>query len=236
MKKWMIILSAVVVCLMISDPFASGQQKTHSSIGFTGSLMTGYNRGYGLLGSVTAMNLDKDIPFRLRFSLGVNFLNPGNAEEARRIFVNNATNGTPEKKGHSMDYKLDFVIPKTVFGHENSFLAFGPRFSSFVGDFKYVGGNEDFEVRSFQWGFGANLENHFNLVKNMELVINYGLDFYFPSTLTGHDSSYSPDNDNVNAKDDSRNNDVPFRYGDANKAVYQPMFMPHLMIGLSFDI
>jgi hypothetical protein len=236
MKKGRIILSAMVVCLIISGTFVYGQQKTNRSIGFNGSLMTGYNRGFGMLGSITASNLDKDIPFRMRFSLGVNFLNPGNAEEARRIFVNNATNGTPEKKGHSIDYKLDFLMPRTIFGIEHSYLGVGPRFSSFVGDFKYVGGNEDFEVRSYQWGMGANLENHIDLVKNVELVISYGLDFYFPSTLTGHDSSYSPDNDNVNPKDDNQDNDIPFRYSDANRAVRQPMFMPHLMIGISFDI
>ncbi len=53
------------------------------------------------------------------------------------------------------------MVPKTVFNIENSYLVFGPRFSTFTGDFKYVGGNEDFEVKSHQWGIGADIENHF---------------------------------------------------------------------------
>ncbi len=234
MRKRILVFPVVMVCLMI--PGAYGQQKTASPLKFTESLMTGYNRGFGIQGSVTASNFDKGFPFKLRLGVGLNILNPGNALDARRIFVNNATNGTPEKKGHSIDFRLDFMIPKTVFGVKDSYFTFGPRFSAFLGDFRYVGGNEDFEVRSNQWGLGAELENHFKMMKDIVFVINYGLDFYFPSTLSGHDSSYSPDNDNINPKDDYQNDDQPFKYRDADKAIYQPKFMPHLMLGFIFSI
>jgi hypothetical protein len=234
MRKRILVFPVVMVCLLI--PGAYGQQNTASPLKFTESLMTGYNRGFGIQGSVIASNFDKGFPFSLRLGMGLNILNPGNALDARRIFVNNATNGTPEKKGHSIDFRLDFMIPKTVFGVEDSYFAFGPRFSAFQGDFRYVGGNEDFEVRSNQWGIGAELGNHFKMMKDIVLVINYGLDFYFPSTLSGHDSSYSPDNDNINPKDDYQNDDQAFKYRDADKAIYQPKFMPHLMLGLIFSI
>lgn len=230
------IFTLIIPAVFILAGQAIGQEKGGNPLKYSAGLTTGYNRGYAIRGSITANNFEKGLPFDLRFGIGYTFLNPGNAADARRIFVNNATNGTPEKKGHSIDYRLDFMIPKTIFKVEDSYLVLGPRFSTFLGDFKYVGGNEDFEVRSHQWGLGGDIEHHFRMVKNIEFVLNYGLDFFFPSTLTGHDTSYSPDNDNVNPKDDNQNNDVEFRYNDADKAINQPKIMPHIMLGISFNL
>ena len=230
------ILTLITVCYLSSGPICSGQDKSGSHIKYTAGIITGYDKGYGFQCNFTAHNFEKDFPFQLRLGIGFTFLNPGNATDARRIFVNNATNGTPEKKGHSIDYRLDFMIPKTVFKVEDSYLVFGPRFSTFLGDFKYVGGNEDFEVKSHQWGIGAEIEHHFRMIKKFEFVINYGLDFYIPGKLAGHDSSYSPDNDNVNPKNDNQNDNIEFVYKDADKAINQPKLMPHLMIGVNFDL
>ncbi|MGD8282096.1 MAG: hypothetical protein PVI31_02035 [Gemmatimonadota bacterium] len=47
-----------------------------------------------------------------------------------------------------------------------------------------------------------------------------------PSPLTGHDTSYSPDDDNVNPRED-------FTHSDANEAVHQPSFRPVLTLGIS---
>ena len=71
--------------------------------------------------------------------------------------------------------------------------------------------------------------------QNLDLVIALGLDYYLPSTLHGHDTSYSPDNDNVNPRNDNENDDTPFTYKDANEAISQPSFMPFAMIGVTFD-
>ena len=68
----------------------------------------------------------------------------------------------------------------------------------------------------------------------MDLVFATGLDYFFNSTLKGHDTSYSPNNDNVNARNDNQNNDVQFTFKDANKAVKQPQFMPRIMIGVTY--
>ncbi len=66
-------------------------------------------------------------------------------------------------------------------------------------------------------------------------MISAGVDYYIPSTLHGHDTSYSPDNDNVNARNDNENDDVPFTYKDANEAIDQPGLMPYAMIGVTVD-
>ena len=112
----------------------------------------------------------------------------------------------------------------------------GPRGSSFKGNFKYVGGNEEFDVVSQQWGLGGGLETRFSMSSSLNLLITAGLDYYFPSTLHGHDTSYSPDNDNVNARNNNENNDEPFTYKEADEGIGQPRFMPFALVGLTFNL
>jgi len=235
MKKGRIAIGCTMLLVSLI-PASYCQDKGRDPIGFSGGLMTGYYRGYGIQANFTAHHLAAEFPFDLRFGIGCTFLNPGNAADARRIFINNATNGEPEKKGRSFDFRLDFLLPKPIFGMDNSYIIIGPRFSTFTGDFKYVGGNEDFDVKSQQWGVGGGIENHFKMAQNVSLFIHYGLDFYFPSALSGHDTSYSPNNDNVNPENNNQNNDAPFTYKDANKAIRQPEFMPRIMIGVNFNL
>ncbi len=223
---------ALILSFSFSASFSQDQNKT--ALKAKAGIMTGYNRGFGMQGNITVSEFAGDFPFELRLALGYTFLNPGNAADARQVFINNATNGQPEKNGGSFDIRLDFLKAGSVFGIQKSYVVFGPRFSTFKGHFDYVGGNEVFDVTSHQWGIGAGLEHHFAMSQNIALVFRYGLDFYFPSTLTGHDTSYSPDNDNVNPETD--NNDHVFQYKDANKAIYQPGFMPYAMLGIHFQL
>jgi hypothetical protein len=232
--KSLLVFFALV--LLTSELTSFTQEVARGPSKYTLGVVTGYNMGYGLQGNVTLHNFLISFPFEIRFGMGYGVLNPGSQWDARRIFINNNTNGTPEKNGKSFDFRMDFLVPRTIFSIENSFLIVGPRYSTFNGDFKFVGGNEDFEVKSKQWGIGAGIENQFRMYKNINLVFVYGLDYYFPSTLTGHDTSYSPDNDNVNVRNDNQNDNIPFTYQDADKAIKQPRFMPRAMIGLSFDL
>ena len=226
----------LAILLMGIGSILYGQEKGKGSSKFSAGVLVGYNRGYGMQANLKLHNTTNELPFELRFGLGYTILNPGNAADARRIFINNATNGEPEKKGRSIDYRLDFLFAKSIFGIPHSYIILGPRGSSFKGNFKYIGGNEDFDVTSQQWGVGGGIESHFKMAQNLNLVIALGLDIYLPSTLHGHDTSYSPDNDNVNSRNDNVNNDEPFTYKDADKAIYQPRFMPFAMIGLTLGL
>ena len=219
--------------LMVSV-ILSGQENARKPGNIALGVLTGYNRGYGVQANLTYLN--SELPFELRGGVGYTFMNPGNALDARRIFINNNTNGTPEKSGRSIDYRFDFLIPKPIFGIQNSYLVVGPRGSSFKGTFKYVGGNEEFDVVSRQWGLGGGLESRFKMSSRLNLVIAAGVDYYFPSTLHGHDTSYSPDGDHVNPRNDNENNDEQFTYKDADKAIAQPRIMPYGMLGLRFKL
>jgi hypothetical protein len=228
----------VVLCILLvgMGSTAFGQKNAKESSKLSAGIMAGYNRGFGFQGNLTLHNMGNELPFELRAGVGYTFLNPGNSADARRVFINNATNGTPEKSGRSIDYRIDFLFPKSIFGLKNSYLILGPRGSSFKGTFKYIGGNEEFDVISHQWGLGAGIENHIKMNQKLSLVVVLGLDYYLPSTLHGHDTSYSPDNDNVNPRNDNQNDDNPFTYKDANAAIYQPAFMPYALIGLNLKL
>ncbi len=223
MKK-ILIYSALAII------FSLNAQHKKTSLG----LLTGYNGGFGIQPQLIIYNITKDVPMHLKISLGYTFLNPGNALDARRIFINDNTNGTPEKSGRNIDFHMDFMFPNELLN--NSYLGFGPRYSSFKADYKFIGGNEFFDVVSQQWGLGIILGNFFKINKQLNMEFSVGADYYFPSTITGHDTSYSPDDDNINPRNDSQNNNEPYTYDDADNAINQPKFVPRLLFGLNFQL
>ena len=231
-------LRALIILLIISFSVAPvyGQSGEKRPTGLHASVMTGYNGGYSVQTNLLFKGIGGEFPFDIRLGAGYSLFNPGIAADARRIFINDATNGVPEKKGSAFNYRLDFLLPKSIFGVKNSYLLIGPRYTSFKGNFKYIGGNEDFDVVSRSWGIGAGFENRFGVSNRLEIVFSAGLDYYFPATLKGHDTAYSPDNDNINPRDDNQNGDIEFTYKDADRAINQPKFVPRAMIGISFAL
>ena len=217
-------------CALLFSSFLLHAQSKKISLG----LLTGYNGGFGVQPQLTIYRLTTDVPMNLRLAIGYTSLNPGNALEARRIFINNNTNGTPEKSGRNIDFRLDFMFPNKILN--NAYLSFGPRYSHFKADYKFIGGNEFFDVRSQQWGLGFNFGDFLHISQNLEMEFSLGADYYFPSTITGHDTSYSPDNDNINPRNNNRNNNQPFTYADADAAINQPKFMPRLLLGLNLHL
>ena len=122
-------------------------------LGATG--MLGYQQGFGIRATGEASRLIEDAPLGLSFSVAYVFMDPGNAQAARSIFINDATNGTPETSGQTWTLALNAIWYLPVPGVENFGIILGPRFSAFSGRFKYVGGNEDFNVTTDEWGVGT---------------------------------------------------------------------------------
>ena len=56
-------------------------------------------------------------------NFGYTQLNPSDALDARHIFINDNTNGTPQKKGRIFDFRLDFLIPVAI--ADDTFLKIG---------------------------------------------------------------------------------------------------------------
>lgn len=228
-------LKSTFVSLLLFTTFLVTAQ-TSSESKFALGLNTGYNNGFGMQLNAIALQPLESLPVQLRLGIGYTKIDPGNSADARRIFINNATNGVPEEKAKVFDYRFDVLWSSNLFNLEEAFWVVGPRYSSFTANFKYVGGNEDFDVTSKQFGVGLGAESHFIISNKVNLVAAAGLDYFFNNTLKGHDTSYSPDNDNINPRNDNQNNDKQFTFDEANQAIKQPNFMPRVMLGVIYKL
>lgn len=122
--------SLLTTFLLITTTLIYAQSDTDDSKIALG-VSTGYNRGFGVQISATALKPLENLPVQIRFGFGITKLDPGNAADARRIFINNATNGVPEEKARVFDYRLDFMLNSNFLKSEASHIVFGPRYSSF---------------------------------------------------------------------------------------------------------
>jgi hypothetical protein len=196
---------------------------------FSAGLLAGYNGGAGVRASVMASNFAQGFPLALEGGLGISWRDAGDPEAARKVFINDNTNGTPETSAWDWDFRLDFLYKVNVLGLRDAHLFAGVRYSMFTADFKFVGGNEDFEVTSNQWGIGLGAKATFPISHKIGLTMLAGFDNYFASTLEGHDTAYSPDGSTVNGREG-------YTYSDADAAVNQPKFQPVLMIGITYGL
>ena len=194
-------------------------------LGATG--MLGYQQGFGIRATGEASWLIEDAPLGLSFSVAYVFMDPGNAQAARSIFINDATNGTPETSGQTWTLALNAIWYLPVRGVENFGIVLGPRFSAFSGRFKYVGGNEDFNVTTDEWGVGTGVQCRVPLSAHWGMAVSAGFDWYPSTTLYGHDTSYSTSGTVVNGNN-------AYTWADANAAVNQPQYVPSILIGVSW--
>lgn len=224
MRYFAVTLSAVLVVLLI---FSSNSALADQDPKFAAGLNFGYYDGYSFQGTFMVADFARNFPLAAEFGVGYSGVEPGSAPEARRIFINDATNGIPEKSGRVWDFRLDLMYPAKILSIERAFLFAGPRHTRFTGNFKYIGGNEDFDVRSEQWGLGAGVRTYFAMGTRVDLVLTAGFDYFFESTLTGHDTSYSPDGEHINPRRD-------YGWDEADGAIEQPGFEPRLLAGFSY--
>jgi hypothetical protein len=195
---------------------------------FHGGMLLGYAGGPGVEGHVGVSDFSSSFPLMARLGIGYTSADPGRAVDARRIFIANANNGVPQKSGWSWQYRLDLLYPISGTAERGLYLYGGPRHSRFVANFRYVGANEDFDVTTRQWGVGLGLEKSFEMGDRSTFALSTGVDYFPKSRLYGHDTSYSPDGEDVNPRED-------FAYTDADDAVNQPELELRIMAGLNYS-
>ncbi|MGB8320790.1 MAG: hypothetical protein WCE54_21860, partial [Ignavibacteriaceae bacterium] len=76
----------------------------------SGGINFGYNSGMGVQGNLTVSNFAQDFPVSFRLGVEYTSVNPGNPVDARVIFINDATNGVPQKSGYVWDFRMDFLF------------------------------------------------------------------------------------------------------------------------------
>ncbi len=227
--RWRTTFSSLVLSLSLGTPAAAqsampaARWDTSPSLTVGGFL--GYQRGLSFQMIGTARGFAQDFPVQARFRLGRTAVEPGDPGDARRIFINDATNGTPKEKGHTWDFGLDGLYPM---GDRTNFFG-GVRYSRFKANFKYVGGNEDFDVTSSHWGVAGGVEASYPMGRKTSLILSAGAEIFLSSRLTGHDTSYSPDGDHVNPRND-------YDYTDADEAVGQPNWRPMILVGVNYRL
>jgi len=200
------------------------------SADFSLGLHTGYKGGMSVGGSGMISDFAQGFPLAVEFGGTYSSLsNPGDPWRARRVFIENATNGTPEESGRTWDFKMEFLYNLRLSGVKATYLYAGGRYSSFDGLFHYVGANEEFDVTSTQWGVSMGTRWLFAMGSRINLMLSGGVVGYFNGSLHGHDTTYNPDNQNVNPKEN-------FKYADASSAVSVPRVQPELLVGISFTL
>lgn len=216
-----------VVTLLCAPAYAQDAITPAQPTRFSAGVSAGFYSGFGIEISGTFSNFARGFPLAARAALGWASVDPGSAVDARRIFINDATNGAPEKSGRILSLRFDGMYRLTGDSATPAFLVFGPRYSSFNGNFRFVGGNEDFNIGSRQWGLGLGLEGQFAMGRSGTLVVAGGVDYFFDAELRGHDTAYTPSGDDSNPR-------RGYTFEDADAAINQPRWVPRLMVGYSY--
>jgi hypothetical protein len=221
-------LSVACLVSLAAQPLAAQTRPyaaTRSSSHFSAALTAGYRSGRGVEALLIAHDFLGRSPLRVRLGARYAAVNAGRAMDARHVFINDNSNGTPEENASTSGLKLDLMYPVHLWGQSRLSVFGGPRYARYKADYRFVGGNEDFEVSSHHWGFGAGLENRYPVSPRVALTLAAGIDYYRPNTLYGHDTSYSPDGTSVNGR-------AGYSYADADRAVGQPKLDPNMTLGI----
>ena len=222
MKK--IFLCGITFLIPLTAMFS---QNKNPSPYWSGGLNAGYNSGIGIMGNIRLSNFAEDFPFAIRLAIEYTSVDPGDPVAARSIFINDATNGVPQKFGFIWDFRLDFIYKVKFLGIPKTFLFAGPRYSMFTAVFNFIDGNEFFNINSNQWGFGGGIETDFPISDRFAIAFNTGLDYYFLSEIYGHDTSYFPDGTIINGKKN-------YTYQSADNAINQPKLVLKFLMGFNY--
>jgi hypothetical protein len=215
------ILGIAVAALIVSLPAAAADFSTGLQVGQVG--------GKGGQVQIAIDEFAQNFPASLRWTAGYARRDPGDPLGARRVFINDNTNGTPDEQGSLWQFGMDFVIPvRTVKGQPLD-VYFGPRYSRFLATFDFIGGNEIFDITSRQWGWGFGLESRFAMGDRAALLLSAGVETYLDAEISGHDTAYSPDDEPVNGRND-------YTFDDADEVIDQPQWEPRLLIGVTWGL
>jgi hypothetical protein len=183
-------------------------------------LSVGYDIGMPIQGHFLVSDLAEGFPLAFRFTINYSlFWDAGIPDQARHVFINENNNGVPDKSASRWSFGLDFMHRINILSLKDAFFFAGIRHSRFTGTFDFIGGDELFDVHANQWGLGTGVDSYFRMGSRVDLLISIGAEYYFPSTLEGHDAAYSPDGEYVNRRQN-------YTYNDADHAINQPKLLP----------
>jgi hypothetical protein len=211
---------AIPVIALLLAVGAAAPAGAETSLG----LGVGATAGFGVQADVSFHDFTSSAPLSLRLSGAYSGRDAGQALDARRVFINDNTNGTPEQSASTWQVRLDLMLPIAHLGKAPVRLGVGGRKAFFKSTFDFVGGNEKFDVTSNPWGAGLFLEAVFEVGSRSDFTLQLGVDHFFKARLEGHDTAYEPDGDDVNPRND-------YTWDDADDAINQPRTEPFGLVG-----
>lgn len=201
---------------------------TASAIELYEEIRVGYTNDVGIAAGLRLAELSEEIP--LFFSLNGGYIRqaePGNAEDARGIFINDGTGGNIEEYGQSWHYGLD-VGYEVLRQDALRVAAFGgARQNHYSASFAFIGDNEAFRVTTRQIGFGGGA----NLIlgaasQRVQFALSGGAYYFVKARFDAHGTFYyTPDGVDSQPRDE-------YTYEDADDAVNQPRLRPFAEIGI----
>ncbi len=214
------------------QPMVNAASKKTAGPNISIAALGGFFNGVGLGMEFSATQLSRSYPFGMHFGFGYfTQQNSGVATEARKIFINDNTNGNDniEKYGKTLYLSSDLSYKIITKSDLSVSMYGGARYVRYKAHFNYQGGNEAFDVYNHTWGMGGGLRLDLKLSSKISFEINSGLDYFFPSMLIGHGNFYSPD-----GVDDNPRND--YTYTDADNAINQPDTNPKIFVSLKYHL
>ncbi len=224
----------LILAIILFTAYASisfSQQVPPASVTpkFSLEVQTGYTDYFGVGVAASISEFTYDVPLAIKFGASYNIRGAGDPWAARKIFINDNTNGDPQKSGYSFDLRLDFAYPVNWLPVRKTNLYVGPRVSFYTATFEFIGGNEFFDIQTTQFGLGTGLETHLGISQSLSFVITGAFDYFFDSEIGGHDTFYSPDGTDISGREG-------YTYTDADSAINQPKYELRLMFGLNFSL
>ncbi len=198
-------------------------------------LMTGYYDGPSVSGTFGLGDIFEKVPLGVELELGYSWSHTGDPILASQVFINQNQVGQndTQSSGGVLDLSLNGTYPLRQTYGPVKFLVFGgPRFARWDVRHEYTNNNEDFDVVSHVWGFGAGLRGILPLNKNFSALLQLGLDYYPRSSIYGHDATYYPDGSAINARNNGAG--YTYTYADAERATAVPHIRPRVMVGIQF--
>jgi hypothetical protein len=74
---------------------------------WSAGLQLGYRSGFGVQANGMVSGFTPSFPVTARLGIGYASLDAGEPLDARSVFINDATNGVPQEKGHTWSFDLD---------------------------------------------------------------------------------------------------------------------------------
>jgi hypothetical protein len=192
------------------------------AVEFFEEVRVGYGNDYAVELGLRMAGFSPDFPLMVRASGGyIRQVAAGNAEDARAIFINDGTAGSPTERGESWFYGVgvgytildrgSFQVVAFGLGRQNIYNAY----------FTFIGGNEAFYVTTTQFGLGGGAELLFGGGdEKVNFSLNGGVEYYFRSRIDSHGTFfYTPDGTDSRPRND-------YTYEDADAAINQPVLRP----------